>query len=389
MMKNDEPKIKELNDVLYKIKKEKPDSKVLIFTYFKDTLAYLKENLLNDENSLISINNAEFISSEISNEREGILDRFAPKARGIEESISDDLTYLFTTDTLSEGQNLQDAQYLINYDLHWSPVRMIQRNGRINRLGSDYDEVFVINYRPDESLDRFLKLVRRLEEKIEVIQYTIGNDAPILDEKENPLDFIDKIEDLYSNNPEIRKKALENIEEELDYITPDEKFIDDLIKFDTEEDEEYKQKIYGINMGKWNHHVKDLSSGSMSLIKTFNTTDKDYFNFRIFNFKDDKLIEQPLTQFITNLRSGNYDNKDRKDDQITIDKVKVNDLINKRMRSEGKQITDTRKFTPKDLKFIDKIEKLVLEDSFRNLIEALGTNNVIDLKKLLKKEIVF
>ena len=55
------------------------------------------------------------------------------------------------------------------------------------------------------------------------------------------------------------------------------------------------------------------------------------------------------------------------------------------MRSEGKQITDTRKFTPKDLKFIDKIEKLVLEDSFRNLIEALGTNNVIDLKKLLKK----
>tara|TARA_Y100000816_G_scaffold292502_1_gene288139 strand:- start:1515 stop:4991 length:3477 start_codon:yes stop_codon:yes gene_type:complete len=385
MMKNDEPKIKELNDVLYKIKKEKPDSKVLIFTYFKDTLAYLKENLLNDENSLISINNAEFISSEISNEREGILDRFAPKARGIEESISDDLTYLFTTDTLSEGQNLQDAQYLINYDLHWSPVRMIQRNGRINRLGSDYDEVFVINYRPDESLDRFLKLVRRLEEKIEVIQYTIGNDAPILDEKENPLDFIDKIEDLYSNNPEIRKKALENIEEELDYITPDEKFIDDLIKFDTEEDEEYKQKIYGINMGKWNHHVKDLSSGSMSLIKTFNTTDKDYFNFRIFNFKDDKLIEQPLTQFITNLRSGNYDNKDRKDDQITIDKVKVNDLINKRMRSEGKQITDTRKFTPKDLKFIDKIEKLVLEDSFRNLIEALGTNNVIDLKKLLKK----
>ena len=138
-------------------------------------------------------------------------------------------------------------------------------------------------------------------------------------------------------------------------------------------------------MGKWNHHVKDLSSGSMSLIKTFNTTDNDYFNFRIFNFKDDKLIEQPLTQFITNLRSGNYDNKDRKDDQITIDKVKVNDLINKRMRSEGKQITDTRKFTPKDLKFIDKIEKLVLEDSFRNLIEALGTNNVIDLKKLLKK----
>ena len=87
MMKNDEPKIKELNDVLYKIKKEKPDSKVLIFTYFKDTLAYLKENLLNDENSLISINNAEFISSEISNEREGILDRFAPKLEELKRAL--------------------------------------------------------------------------------------------------------------------------------------------------------------------------------------------------------------------------------------------------------------------------------------------------------------
>lgn len=83
---------------------------------------------------------------------------------------------MFATDILSEGQNLQDAGILVNYDLHWNPVRMIQRNGRVNRLGSKFDEVIIANMKPEDNIELYLKLIARLERKINTIKNTVGLD---------------------------------------------------------------------------------------------------------------------------------------------------------------------------------------------------------------------
>lgn len=74
--------------------------------------------------------------------------------------------------------------------MHWNPVRMIQRNGRINRLGSNYDEILIANARPNDDLESYLKLVRRLERKIDTINSTVGNDQSILGEEINQLNLM-------------------------------------------------------------------------------------------------------------------------------------------------------------------------------------------------------
>lgn len=90
---------------------------------------------------------------------------------------------------LSEGQNLQDCALLINYDLHWNPTRMIQRAGRIDRIGTDFDTLFIHNFFPDEGLERLLGLVQSLQTKIRQIDDVVGLDASVLGEAINPKVF--------------------------------------------------------------------------------------------------------------------------------------------------------------------------------------------------------
>ena len=96
---------------------------------------------------------------------------------------------ILSTDVLSEGQNLQTAKYLINYDLHWNPTRMIQRAGRIDRIGSPYKEIFVYNFFPEEELEELLKLVEILQNKIADIDNSIGLDQTVLGEEIHPKVF--------------------------------------------------------------------------------------------------------------------------------------------------------------------------------------------------------
>jgi hypothetical protein len=110
------------------------ENKVLIFTYFADTLNYLKEQL---PRYLVHGKNIEFAVGTKA-DIENFARRFAPVSKKYElKNQEKEIQYLVATDKLSEGQNLQDSGIIINYDLHWNPVRMIQRNGRINRLGSN------------------------------------------------------------------------------------------------------------------------------------------------------------------------------------------------------------------------------------------------------------
>ena len=96
--------------------------------------------------------------------------------------MSRPIDLLISTDVLSEGQNLQDAGFLLNADLHWNPVRMIQRAGRIDRLGSAFSELEIDNVFPEEGLEDVLGLVERLQERIAAIDRTVGLDASVLGE---------------------------------------------------------------------------------------------------------------------------------------------------------------------------------------------------------------
>src|SRR5262249_39704951 len=120
-----------------------------------------------------------------------IVQGFAPKANDKPEWVGTDkeIGILISTDVLSEGQNLQDCGYLINYDLHWNPTRMVQRAGRIDRIGTDFDTLWIYNMFPDEGLERLLRLVESLSEKIAAIDATGFLDASILGETVHPRNF--------------------------------------------------------------------------------------------------------------------------------------------------------------------------------------------------------
>ena len=124
-------------------------------------------------------------------ERTRIIQGFAPKANGQLDWIGTDqeIDILISTDVLSEGQNLQDCGHLVNYDLHWNPTRMVQRAGRIDRIGTDFDTLWIYNMFPDQGLERLLGLVESLSRKIADIDQAGFLDASVLGETVHPRDF--------------------------------------------------------------------------------------------------------------------------------------------------------------------------------------------------------
>ncbi|MDD5689207.1 MAG: helicase-related protein, partial [Caldisericia bacterium] len=112
-----------------------------------------------------------------------------------------DIDVLFATDCISEGQNLQDCDYLINYDIHWNPVRIIQRFGRIDRIGSKNDVIQLVNFWPDLNLDDYINLKSRVETRMKItVMTSTGDDNPIDDEK---------------GDLEYRKQQLERLQKEV------------------------------------------------------------------------------------------------------------------------------------------------------------------------------
>ncbi len=225
------------------------DRKVLVFTYFADTLKYLSEHL---PEYLVKGKNVEFALGS-KYEIEQYARRFAPVSKKYDLKPGErEIDFLVATDKLSEGQNLQDCGMIVNYDLHWNPVRMIQRNGRINRLGSLHEEIFIYNFRPTEQLESYLQLVRKLQDKIDLIRYSVGSDQSILDEEPIPQDFT---EDLYSRDERKRLEAFRKIFETSELLAAEDLFMDDLREFDRNPEfgETYKEHIRHLPKGKWGH----------------------------------------------------------------------------------------------------------------------------------------
>jgi superfamily II DNA or RNA helicase len=175
----DDSKLNVLKDKLLDLSK---GGQIVLFTYYADTLNYIYDEITRDKRfSKLKIEaiSSSGITRKNSSQREDIIRRFFNK----------EINIILSTDVLSEGHNLQSAKFLINYDLHWNPTRMIQRAGRIDRIGSPYKEIFVYNFFPEDELEELLKLVEVLQNKIIGIDKAVGLDQTILGEEIHPKVF--------------------------------------------------------------------------------------------------------------------------------------------------------------------------------------------------------
>ena len=168
--------------------------KMLIFTTFKDTGNYLYENLQKLAAELrlnIAFVSGTSVETEFGKEKfDDVLDNFAPVARGRNpDSEEPEIDLLIATDCISEGQNLQDCDLVVNYDIHWNPVRLIQRFGRIDRIGSRYEHIRMINYWPTDDMDYYLNLRKRVETRMVLADVAATGDSNILDKNQVEYDL--------------------------------------------------------------------------------------------------------------------------------------------------------------------------------------------------------
>lgn len=165
--------------------------KVIVFCAFADTAAYLYEQLEQWVQNELGVNIALVSGGTRPNRTtfgrvdfNQILINFAPRAKKRDQMASmpqdDEIDLLIATDCISEGQNLQDCDYLINYDIHWNPVRIIQRFGRIDRIGSHNDSIQLINFWPTPDLNKYINLKNRVEARMALVDISATAEDNVL-----------------------------------------------------------------------------------------------------------------------------------------------------------------------------------------------------------------
>jgi len=181
------------------------NKKILIFSAFADTADYLYKNL-KDFNKSLGVESAKIVGSnsnettlDIYKDFNEILAHFSPRSK--EVKVDKEIDVLVATDCISEGQNLQDCDFLVNYDIHWNPVRIIQRFGRIDRIGSQNAQIQMLNFWPQLSLDEYINLKSRVEGKMHIVDATATGEDNVLTNESSDLVF--------------RKKQLQKLQTEV------------------------------------------------------------------------------------------------------------------------------------------------------------------------------
>ena len=189
------------------------NKKVIIFSAFSDTAAYLYEHVSIYVKEKYGLNTA-VITGSIDGKTtikgfkatlNNVLTCFSPISKGrdvLMPGSSTEIDVLIATDCISEGQNLQDCDYLVNYDIHWNPVRIIQRFGRIDRIGSKNTYIQLVNFWPDMDLDEYINLKSRVETRMKIsVMTSTGDDDLINPEEKGDLEY--------------RKQQLKRLQEEV------------------------------------------------------------------------------------------------------------------------------------------------------------------------------
>ena len=189
-----------LSQIEQKIKKplNPGNQKLLIFTAFADTATYLYDNLAPVAQQLglhvgkVTGSDAPKTTLNKSYDFNSVLTLFSPRSKekaSVLPNESAEVDILIGTDCISEGQNLQDCDFLINYDIHWNPVRIIQRFGRIDRIGSPNAHIQLANYWPDITLDEYINLKERVENRMVLADITATGDDNVLTAKSNDIAY--------------------------------------------------------------------------------------------------------------------------------------------------------------------------------------------------------
>jgi hypothetical protein len=210
----DDAKLQHLKDIITR-KVADPlnpgNRKVLIFTAFADTAKYLYTNLAEAflkshglHCGMVTGSDTPKSTLKKSYDFQSLLTLFSPRAKEkhlVLPHETGEIDILIGTDCISEGQNLQDCDYLINYDIHWNPVRIIQRFGRIDRIGSPNAQIQLVNYWPDISLDEYINLKERVENRMIIADVTATGDDNVLTAKSSDIAY--------------RKEQLKRLQEEV------------------------------------------------------------------------------------------------------------------------------------------------------------------------------
>ena len=185
--------------------------KVLIFTAFADTADYLYANLAPVLQEVHGLHTAKVTGKGAPKSTlnkgydfQSLLTLFSPRSKSKAQVLPQEpaeIDVLIGTDCISEGQNLQDCDYLINYDIHWNPVRIIQRFGRVDRIGSPNSSIQLVNYWPDISLDEYINLKDRVESRMMIADVTATGDDNVLSAQANDVSY--------------RKEQLRRLQEEV------------------------------------------------------------------------------------------------------------------------------------------------------------------------------
>jgi hypothetical protein len=212
-------KLKDLRKLIQdKINKplNKDNNKIIVFTAFADTANYLFDELKDWVQNELKLNIALVVGSQSKTsfgkaEYSNILTNFSPVAKNRNKMKSmpqeGEIDVLIASDCISEGQNLQDCDFLINYDIHWNPVRIIQRFGRIDRLGSKNDKIQLVNFWPTKDLDNYINLKERVEARMALVDVTATADDNVL--------ASDQIEELIEDDLKYRNKQLKKLKDEI------------------------------------------------------------------------------------------------------------------------------------------------------------------------------
>jgi len=311
----EDAKLKVLKDKLLNLSKK---GQIVLFTYYTDTLNYLYENISRSRE--FSKLRVEKISGKTS---------VKERHRIVKDFLNRNVDILMSTDVLSEGMNLQSAQIVINYDLHWNPTRMIQRAGRIDRIGSPYKTIFVYNFFPEAELEELLKLVQILQNKIIGIDKSVGLDQSILGEEIHPK--------VFGIIRRIRKKDTSIfVELERDAFGGGEKFYQPLKDFLQKKGIAELERIpYGVFSG--------LRKNKFSGIFYYYKYGKDFHFWYLYDIKNNELIKNK-TQIIDFISCGPQEKRyipDFFDKIYEINQIILEDIEKSYKNLEQKQTVDS------------------------------------------------
>ena len=264
---------------------------IILFTQYAATAEYLYENLKNVVKDNVMLTTGSSCKDRTGHSRD--------KTTVIKDFMKNG-GYIVSTDVLSESQNLQNAQYVVDYDFPWNPVVLIQRAGRIDRIGSPHEEVFLINILPvngneedPKSLSHFLGVMRKLYKRIDLISNTVGIDSTTLGEDASPRDFGIQ-EAIARNDPKILDVLMEKVEQ----FTKDP--IETLASIINNKGEEWLQDL-PIGIGAYKY------SNRNGLFTLFRNGGSYYWMLKFLD-GNKETIQNP-NEIINLLLDGDYDNK--------------------------------------------------------------------------------